>query len=340
MPKKLLGLDIGAYCVKLVAVEGTQVLKSSSFPLSDHMLREGRIVSMDAMAEELRVACRETRFGIRDCAVVLSPRVAFTRKITLPPMTSEQLQVNLPYEFHDYIQQDKELYFYDYAVVALNRDKEGTPKSMELLVAATEKELIAEYRATLKKAGLKLRVAMPKCLAYRNLIRYDQQTSPDNHPDEYCVVDLGHTSIRMHMYRGSVYEVTRIIEFGGNSLDTLIADARAVDLHVAADYKLANYENVLELGVCKGLYNRIALEMLRAINFYGFNTPDSNLRDVYIGGGLASVPPLMQAIRDSLELNLHDISELMPTDCDPSLTALCPAAVGAAIQLPWGDENS
>lgn len=339
MSKKLLGLDIGAYSVKLVSVQGTQVLKSTSFPISDHMLRKGRIVSIDAMAEELRNICQENKFGVRNCAVVLSPEIAFTRKITLPPMSAKQVQVNLPYEFHDYIQKDKDFYFYDYAVVTINRDENGTPRSMELLAAATEKERVAEYRAALKKAGLKLRVAMPKCLAYRNLIHYSQQTCPQDLPSEYCVVDLGHTSIRMHMYRGSVYEVTRIIEFGGNSLDALIADARAVDQHIAAEYKLTNYENVLALDACNGLYNRIALEMLRAINFYGFNTPDSNLQDMYIGGGLASVIPLMQAIQNTLELNLHDISELMPTNGNSSLPALCPSAVGAAIQMPWGDET-
>lgn len=181
----------------------------------------------------------------------------------------------------------------------------------------------------LRKAGLKLVQAVPEVITYRNLIRSWQAGKTDV-PHEYCVVDLGHSGIRVHIYRGAVYDTTRVIDFGGGAMDQLIADARSVDPHVAADYKLMNHEDVHGLPVCQDLYSRIAVEIMRAVNFYGFNTPDADLKDVYISGGLSKVAPLMEEIKSALELNIHAIEELLPQGA--ALDVPCASAIGAALQ--------
>ena len=332
MSNTYLGLDIGMNAMKLAVVKEGRVQKLCVSVLPDHLVRDGRITSLDALAEELHAVLRQERITAKKCALVLSPETAFVRRITVPRMTAEQLSVNLPYEFHDYIQKDKELYFYDYAVVGTTEGGEGESGTLELLAAAAPKEVISDSRLMLRKAGLKLAVAVPEYLTYRNLISAYEKTRSDEHPREYCLVDMGHSAIRIHMYRSGIYETSRIIEYGGISLAALIADSASVDLHVAADYMVSNYKEVQELPACRELYAKIAVEILRAVNFYGFNTPDSDLQDIYFCGGLAKVSTLMETIRDTLKLNIHPIEELLPSGDDPDLGVLCPAAVGAALE--------
>lgn len=332
MPNTYLGLDLGTSGMKTAVVSGGRIAQLLTVPLPDNLVRQGRITSPDAMAQELRGALRSARITPKACALVLPPETAITRRITVPYMTVEQLKVNLPYEFHDYIKTDKDLHFYDYAVVDVRKDESGAPGELELLAAAIRKETIAEYRAALRKAGLKLSIAVPSCLTYRNLIRQAGARQAEGLPAEFCVVDLGHQAIRIHMYHGAVYETTRVIEYGGAALDALIADTRAVDPHVASGYKLANYEGVQELPVCRDLYGKIALELLRAVNFYEFNTPGSDLGDLYFAGGLTRIGALMELIRSSLESRrIHPIEDLMPPGSGED-AALCAAAVGAALQ--------
>ena len=332
MSNTYLGLDIGMNAMKLAVVKDGRVLKLCMSALPEHLVRDGRITSPDALAEELHAVLRRERINAKKCALVLSPEIAFVRRITIPRMTAEQLNMNLPYEFHDYIQKDKELYFYDYAVVRTTEDGKGEPGTMELLAAAAPKEVIRDSRTMLRKAGLRLAVAVPEYLTYRNFVSAYESTHPNEHPREYCLVDMGHSAIRIHMYRDGVYDTSRVIEYGGVSLAALIADSSSVDLHVAADYMVSNYKDVQELPACRELYAKIAVEILRAVNFYGFNTPDSDLRDFYFGGGLAKVKPLMDTIRDTLQLNIHPIEDLLPPGGDPDLAGLCPAAVGAALE--------
>ena len=50
------------------------------------------------------------------------------------------------------------------------------------------------------------------------------------------------------------------------------------DPHIAANYKRANYSEVQDIQACHDLYNRVAVEIMRAVNFYGFNTPTLTCR--------------------------------------------------------------
>ncbi|MDU7338253.1 MAG: pilus assembly protein PilM [Clostridium sp.] len=313
-----LGLDVGTGTVKLAVVKGTVVQKLYCSMLTAELPREGqRVACSDALASELRELLKREKISVKSCALVLPPEAAFVRRVIVPVMTEKQLKVNLPYEFHDYIQQGKEEYFYDYAVVDTLEDPTGgDAEKLDLLIAATPKSVIRKWRAMLRRAGLRLSVAVPEYLTYRNLIRVFEQANPEDHPKEYCIADLGYRSIRVHMYRGCAYETTRVIEYSDVPVRQLA---------------MGPQEDADRLSV-REHYSQIAVEILRAVNFYGFNTPGSDLKDIYFCGRLASSPELMQILRDTLRLNIHSVAELLPND-DTAAAELCPEAVGAALEM-------
>lgn len=336
MSTTYLGMDIGSSSVKMAVVQDRRIQRILVSELPENLVREGRITSPEALAEELREIIRKEHIHAKNVSLSIPAEDTFVRRITVPQMTPDQLKLNLPYEFHDFIQKDKDLYFYDYAVVGTHSGEDGKTETMDLLAAAASREIISNARMMLRKAGLKLVCAEPECLTYRNLIHAFEKENPANHPAEYCIADMGHEAIRVHMFRGGVYDTTREIEYGGASIDALIADTESVDPHVAANYKLSNYDGAQEIPACRDLYNKIAVEILRAVNFYGFNTPDANLQDIYFCGGFAKVTALMDAIRGTLELKQHSIEELLPRPeraDDAQLLLFCPAAVGAAMEL-------
>ncbi len=337
MAKRILGIDIGYDTLKLALMNGKQVRKTVVTPMPKRLLREGRVVSPEAMGELIRSTMRENGIRCSRAALALSSDAVFVRNVTVPQMTADQLSLNLPYEFRDYITDELKNYVFDYAMLSepSKPEKAGkTPKNqnalasfedgedasaegavaetMDLLAVAAPTALVTESRDMLRKAGLKLVKAAPGVCGYIGLIR---NMKDSNRPasGEYCILDLGYQAIRMYMFKGDRHEVTRALEFGLSRIDDALADAYNVDVHLAHTYLLTNYEDCQSKEVCLNSFNNIAVELLRALNFYRFSNPESELADVWLCGGGAAIGALTAAIEAGLDnMRFHSADELMP----------------------------
>ncbi|MDD2955837.1 MAG: pilus assembly protein PilM [Oscillospiraceae bacterium] len=327
------GIDIGASGLKLATCADGVIKKITVADVPENLVRDGRILSPEIMAGVLQKAAANGGISCKNCCVSLPSSVSFFRRLTMPAMDVEQLQLNLPYEFRDYITQDKAAYFYDYSVVGILRNENGEPKTLDLMACATEKQTIAAYNAMLRRAGMKLRVAIPEEFCYSVLLRNYEEENPSAERREYAILDLGHSATRIHFYTGSVYETTRVIESGGAQLDEIVAEQENIDIHAAHLTKLSGRSGVLTSEQCVNLFQSIAVEIMRAVNFYHFNNPESTLRDLYLCGGGAMLQPLCDAIAATSELALHPITELLFGNGAIAADMIrCPVAIGAAGQ--------
>lgn len=338
--KPTLGVDIGYDSLKLALVNGRDIRKTAVIPMPQNMIREGRVVSIETMAEMIKQAIKDYGIHCQNAALVLSNETVFVRGITMPLMTIEQLKNNLPFEFRDYITNELKDYIFDYAVIAMNEpekeeaeegaegampednDSDSVGATMELMAVAVQKSLIDDYREMFRKAGLKLAKAAPAVCTYQALIRAIGPSDEDEEEGkkEYCILDLGYQAIRMYMFKGDQHMVTRELEVGLSSLDAAISEAYNIDVHLAHTYLISNYENCQNQEYCVNAYGNITVELMRALNFYRFSNPDSHLEDIWICGGGAHIRPLQESIAETMDLRIHDASELAPglgEDDDP-----------------------
>ena len=356
MAKRILGIDIGYDTVKLALVSGKQVKKTAIASMPKRLMREGRLASPEAMGELLAQTMKLNGIHCGSAAVSFSNEAVFVRNVTIPLMSAEQLNLNLPYEFRDYITEEMKSYVFDYAMLSDPAEaakgvktgaqkKERAPKkekqnaleafeaqtqaspaaaesdegvasaggaTMDLLAVAAPVSLLNETRLMLRKAGMKLVKAAPVVSAYVGLIR---NMDPANKPEsgEYCFLDLGYQSIRMYMFQGDKHVVTRVLETGLSVVDAAIADAYNVDEHLAHTYVVNNFEDCQSKEVCLNAFNNIAVELMRALNFYRFSNPDSALSDIWLCGGGAYIGALTAAIESGMEgMKIHSAEELLP----------------------------
>ncbi|MDO4271201.1 MAG: pilus assembly protein PilM [Eubacteriales bacterium] len=337
MSKQYLGLDIGNSAVKMAVCGPDAVHRLAVAELPENMVSGGRILSPASMSEFLRDMRREHHVSCRDAAVILPEDVVFFRQLVVPAMTADQLAINLPYEFRDYISREKDLYFYDYAVVGRTDDENGAPEQFELLAAAVLKETIADYRDMLRRAGLRLRVALPQEMAWSNLLRAYEARHPlgeaEEREREYCILDIGHTSTRLHLFHGRKIEMSKVIEHGCSLVDAAIAETRDIDEHVARTHKVTDHEGAQTLEASLSVYSAIAIEVMKALNFHSYEHRDNRLERVHYCGGGALLAPLIDTIAQAVHLPLAPIGELLPEIGSGAEDVLsCAAAVGAAQQ--------
>lgn len=326
MARKIIGVDIGYDSVNLALCRNGEVKKVAVAPMPKGLLREGHITSIQTMSEILRDTLRKNHMHALHAAVVLPNELCFLRTITMPRMTAEQLKYNIPYEFTDYIADEPKNYVFDYAMLSdfkTEDARKGTKSgesgensgsgdsgnAMKLMAVAAPKFVVDDTRETLGKAGMKMVKMAPVECAYISLIRDAQRHG--SMAKEYCILDLGYRSIRMFMFKGDCHMVTRVLEVGLESLDNVIAEAMGVDVHLAHTYFISNYEDCQNKDYCINAYNNIAVELMRALNFYRFSNPDSELNDVWLCGGGVATEPLCKAITETLDMTVHSASELV-----------------------------
>ena len=293
---KLVGFDIGENSVKMVYFSGRELKRAITAELPDAMVSNGRILSMDAMADFIRDMAKGHGIPLTNAAMVLNTGDRFVRSVTLPLMTEQQLRYNLPYEFRDFLTEEKNRYFFDYSMQGILNGSDGQPEKMELFACAMLKSSVEEYRAMFRRAGFRQRVLTPDESAYGALLE-EHIAHHGGEDTDRCIVSLGHRSTYLYIFHGSRFDSRRGVEAGGAELDSLIADHCGVD--------------------AQELYARLAGEIVRAVNFYNYNNRDRELKELYLCGGGAGIAALRETIAETTRLEVHPAADLLPEQQRP-----------------------
>ena len=335
MARQVVAFDIGTSQVKLAWVVGGKLKKAIAAELPDNMVSGGEIVSMDAMADFIRQTAKETGIPRADAAVVLPERLVYTRSVSLPLMTDAQLQYNLPFEFKDYLTQEKGQYYFDYSVQGVTPADGESSGELQLFACATLKSTIEAYRAMFRRAGFKLAVAMPEECAYAALVT-DYLARTRSGQEDYCLVDIGYTGMRLQILRDGNIMTRRAVELGLFDLVRTIADQRGVDEHIAHAHMLSDYNDVLSDESSLEIYNRMAVEIMKAVNFYHYNNRGTTLQRIYLCGGGAAGPALREAISRTLDFEVLPAGKLLPAGVEGDMQWLCAKAIGCGLQKQEG----
>ena len=167
-----------------------------------------------------------------------------------------------------------------------------------MVAAVSAKQTLAEYAQMFSRAGLRLKTILPQEMALINLVK-----GLSEGPEEFCFVDLGHQSTRITVVWRDRVQATRQIALGGRNLDLVVADGLGVD---------GDYQNVLDDQAVADVCDRIAVEILKMINFYQFTYRSSSLDGIYLIGGGAALSCLRKAIEDTVGLPVLSPDHLLP----------------------------
>lgn len=306
MGKTRLGFDIGSSSLKIAVLRGNET-RVEEVRLPENMVDgTGAIVLPHAFAQFLRQTRKELSLPGGPAALTLPPSQVICRLVTMPRMTTEQLLLNLPYEFTDFIQGVADQYHCDYAVCA-SAEGDDEAQGIPMMAAVAAKQTLAEYTKMFTQAGVRLKTVLPQEMA---LIQLCQARGAGK--EEFCFVDLGHQFTRITVVWRDRIQATRQIALGGRNLDAIVANEMGVDPFLSNTYKATNFQDVLTLPAVAEVCDRIAVEILKVINFYQFTYRSSSLEGVYLVGGGASMDLLRRSIENTVGLPLLDPADLLP----------------------------
>lgn len=311
MTKHFIGVEITENTLRMIACTGDEIKKTVTAELPDDLVTDGRILSMDAMADFMRETAHENGITKGNAAIVLPSDLVYVRNITIPAMTEQQLDYNLPFEFKDYLAEEKSKYIFDYRVIDVRYNEEGQAVEMDLLACAVLRSTIDEYRAMMRRAGFRLKIAVPEEYALSSALRRKVKTDGGTAADCYCIATIGEKETDLYFFHGCEYSFKRAIDYGIFDLEKRVAELLDVDLNIAHSYVRTNYEGVLGREECKEVYDSLAVEIMKAINFFNYNNRELELNNLFVGGA-AAANAFCDAISNMTHLTIRGAEELMP----------------------------
>ena len=211
-------------------------------------------------------------------------------------------------------------------------DEEGNPKEMKITGAVMSKENVLKYVEMFKDAGFKMKTLIPQEVALTNVMKAALAAGRIREDKEYCIVNLGHRSTQVYIFKGAKLDVLRNIYLGGATIDAAIAEMENVDEFVARTYKNNNFNSVLDAEHTKESFGRIAVEVMKVINFYRFSNRESELEDIYFFGGCSNIKGLCNSIANANDLQAKSMMDLLPAEVEKNTDMIGLYALGVFMQ--------
>lgn len=298
MGKNVLGIDIGNYSLKAAEWKNGNLKDFDTFDMPGGLVRGEEIIAYEALGDFLHDAVRK-RFKVHDVALVIPDSQCYIRRLKLPMMTEQQLNVNLPYEFHDIVKENADDFIFDYSIIG-RVDDEGR-ELLDMTAAAVSKSLIDKLKDVFGRNGFKLVKAAPRVISTGKLI---QTISPFDKGKDFAALDMGFEYTKIDIYKGGVYDLTRTIELGMAHVEAAAAGYLKCDPNIARMRMRDNDKGVLDCDQVRGVFDNIAVEVMRAVNYYTFENPENTLDNFYIYSGGARYKQFEDAIKNAVPLNI------------------------------------
>lgn len=334
MERKIrLAFDVGSSAMK-VAVRRGKFLELHEVPLPENLVDGDTITMPHAFSSFLKAKRKELRLPSGPAALVLSRSQCLCRMVTLPLMTMEHLELNLPYEFNDFMHNDPSKYYCDYAVCHRQETagEDGESQEMTLMAAAVERQLVQDHIRMFAAGGFSLRKILPQEMALIQLVQTRLAANPGD-SKEFCLIDLGQQSTLISLIYDDRLQAERQVPVGCRELDAAVGEALHINARLADPYKRANQGDVLNHPLCRAVYERIAVETLKVINFYRYTYRQNQLQGVYLIGGGANIQALRETLTDRIDLPVLPAAALVSASSSPGLEGTCAYAAGAAVRM-------
>jgi type IV pilus assembly protein PilM len=227
------GLDIGNSSIKAVHLEQ----KGDKFSLlaagitaapSPGVASENE-KDLIAVADAIKKLINDTKITSKQANVSLPDNQVFTRLITLPLLTDQEIASAISWQAEPYIPIPVSQASVAYQIVERREPAGGKQGGVDVLLVATPKSLIEKYIKLANFAGITIVSVESDLLALTRSVAPQDQTA--------VLIDVGSSATNISISKAGQLIVSRSIATGGNALTRAVATGLLVSSNQAEEYK-------------------------------------------------------------------------------------------------------
>ncbi|MFP6663210.1 MAG: type IV pilus assembly protein PilM [Deltaproteobacteria bacterium] len=337
-------VDIGSSAIKLLEVrgapEGLEILRAGIAPVPAGALRNNTIEDTVAVSDVVRRLVDELGVqAIHAVTAVPGPSVII-KKALLQLRADEDLESLLMIEAQSFIPESIENVSLDYQVLR-HEDAEA-----EILLVAVRRDILDRYTSAISQAGLEPIIVDVDYFALENMFELNYGRNEDA---TIAIVNVGARYSSINIIKGGISTTTGDVQAGGGEITDALVSSLGVSyddaerLQAGEDLGAAVAERarpILERGAAG-----LAEALVQALRFLSRTASDEPLQTIYLSGGGARTPGLLEGLASRLTIEVEivnpfarlQISRNLDSEALQEMAPALAVAVGLGTRRP-GDE--
>lgn len=284
------GIDIGSKSIKVVeiAIEaGRAFLKSAGiagFNLGgiDQLQNDKQYLEV---ASTIKKLYSDARISSRDVAIAVPESQTFTRTVTFPSLTDQEVASAIKWEAEEYVPIPLNEAIVQHQII--ERRDNATPPEVKVLLIAAPKLLIEKYIKILSYAGLNVVGVETELMALVRSLAPPNQT--------VLLIDFGAKSTDIAIAKNGQLAFSRTIPTAGEAFTRAVAQSLGVQEKQAEEYKRTYGLSASQLEGKIGtaltpIFKIVSEEIKKAIHFYQTDEKGETPNSIILSGGTSGLP--------------------------------------------------
>jgi type IV pilus assembly protein PilM len=316
----VVGLNLGKSSIRAIELEkrkdGIYVNNFGSYDNPRLNLESKDKDDIDTFASSLRNFFSEVGFTTPNVVIGLHESSIFMRVIKLPRMSEKELKTSVKFEAEQYIPLPYDQINLSYKLL----DPDFTDKNkVNVQIVAAKKDVLENYVALSKKAGLVVKTIEPETIALGRALGDTPEA-----PLGTMILKMGYSGTLIVVVYGGYTRFTRSVPIGGDSFTRAIQQELALEPNQAEDYKKAYGLDKFQAEgkvyeILKPITDSLIMEVKRASIFFTKHNSSASIKRVILSGGTAIMPGLLTYIANNLDVEVQVANPLKNLIISPKL---------------------
>lgn len=332
--KTTVGLDIGSGLIKVAVIDHSksqpELVRVAVAPLLADAIVEGEIMDPVLVAETLRAVVDSSGLKRRNVVAAVGGHDVIIKKIQMDRMSANDAREVIRWEAEQHVPFDMENVQLDFQIL----DPDGTSPQMSVLLVAAKRELIENRLALLADAGLTPTIIDVDAFALHNAF---ERSYAEPFNGLVALVNVGHETTNVNLLQDGQPTLVRDLPFGSRRLRETLQRERGLTAD-RAEAVLQGRENGVELRpLVDERIDELSVGIERAVAFIVAQSGGEGLNRVFVSGGGARIPGLVEALSRRLGTRAEIVNPLQRVRVRPEVMEAFPLDEFAPLlMLPVG----
>lgn len=336
----MVGLDISSGLVKLVELshngEAYRVESYATETLSSDAMQEKEIKDIEIVGQAVSKVVRRARTNVKCAAVAVSGSAVITKIIQMNAgLTDSEMFAQIQLEAERYIPYPLQDVNLDFQILGPSH---RSPELVDVLLAASRKEIIDKLVEVLSIGGLKAKVIDVEAYVMQRAFTLIADQLPNKGENQTIgIIDIGSTATSFSVLHDCSTIYTREQIFGGKQLTEEIQRRYGLTFEEA---NLAKKQGGLPedyvVEVLDPFQEAIVQQIGRSMQFFFSSSQFTELNYLVLSGGCASIAGLLQKVEEKLKIPVIVANPFANMAIDPKVSVPAIQADAPSLMICCG----